>query len=195
MNIFNLSEDNLVPDSINLDDLYESKRINDENKLHLYNKILNRIHVRIKTTSRQQKNIQFVWYVVPEVLIGVPKYDSGECVAYIIEKLRNNGFNVKYTHPNLLFISWQHWIPNYVRQEFKKKTGVVIDGYGNKVEKGENNKQIKNADPSDLNNLMFNNPDQPQIEKKKEFNSIDSYKPLGIYNNEFFEKIQNKSNK
>tara|TARA_Y100001970_G_scaffold248887_1_gene318872 strand:- start:6376 stop:6966 length:591 start_codon:yes stop_codon:yes gene_type:complete len=192
MNIFNLSDDNNVPDKINLDDLYESKRINDQNKLNLYNKILNRIHTRIKTTARQNKNIQFVWYVVPEIMIGVPKYDSGECVAYIIDKLRDNGFIVKYTHPNLLFISWKHWVPNYVRQEVKKKTGMSIDGYGNKVTQDNNNKS--DDKPTDLNTLMFKkNPEQEQ-DKKKDFTSISEYKPIGIYNNDLFKKIENKSN-
>ena len=36
------------------------------------NKILNRIHVRIRTTSRQKMNEQFCWYLVPEMIIGVP---------------------------------------------------------------------------------------------------------------------------
>ena len=192
MNIFNLSDDNNVPDKINLDDLYESKRINDQNKLNLYNKILNRIHTRVKTSSRQNKNIQFVWYVIPEIMIGVPKYDSGECVAYIIDKLRDNGFIIKYTHPNLLFISWQHWVPNYVRQEIKKKTGMNIDGYGNKVSESDNKKS--NNDPTDLNTLMFKKGSDIEQDKKKEFASISEYKPIGIYNNDLFKKIENKSN-
>ena len=55
MNIFTLNDNNNVSDKINLDDLYEKKREIDESKMHLYNKILNRIHIRIKTTSNQKK--------------------------------------------------------------------------------------------------------------------------------------------
>ena len=58
--------------------------------------------------------------------------------AYVIEKLRENGFIIRYTHPNLLFISWKHWVPSYVRNEdFKKKTGQQVDEYGNLVKKEE----------------------------------------------------------
>ena len=121
------------------------------NKLELYNKILNRIHVRIKTTSRQKIDEQFCWFVVPEVIIGVPKYDQGSCIAYLIDKLRENGFNVKYIHPNTLFISWLHWVPSYVRTELKKKTGIIVDEYGNKVQDEEEN------DNSQKINNMFNN--------------------------------------
>lgn len=196
MNVFNLSDENNVPDKISLDDLYESKRINDENKLNLYNKILNRIHTRIKTSARQNKNIQFVWYVIPEIMIGVPKYDSGECVAYIIDKLRDNGFVVKYTHPNLLFVSWKHWVPNYVRQEIKKKTGVSIDGYGNKVNEEDKKSNNNSSSPEDLNKIIFKKDNiESTNEKKKEYTSISEYKPTGIYNSELFKKIENKSNK
>ena len=61
------------------------------------------------------------------MMIGVPKFDQSICIAYIIEKLETNGFRVRYTHPNLLFISWKHWVPDYVRTEIKKKIGVNID--------------------------------------------------------------------
>ena len=97
----------------------------------MYNRILNRIHERIKITARQKKKEQFCWYVVPEIMVGVPKYDSHECTMYILQKLTDNGFQIKYTHPNLLFISWAHHVPSYVRSEFKKKTGIAIDNKGN----------------------------------------------------------------
>ena len=47
-------------------------------------------------------------------------------------KLKENGFNIRYTHPNLLFISWKHWIPQYVRTEIKKKTHDFGDNVINK---------------------------------------------------------------
>lgn len=199
MNIFTLSDDNNISDKINLDDLYEKKRELDEGKLHIYNKILNRIHAKIKTTSRQQTNEQFCWYIIPEMMIGITKYNVAECTGYIIEKLKDNGFLIRYTHPNLVFISWKHWIPGYVRQEFKKKTGVAIDGYGNTVNGEDVNKlaAIKNApvekeDPMG-DNLMFNKGATVTVNKeKKDYKSTDNYKPLGIYNSELFRKIKDK---
>ena len=43
-----------------------------------------------------------------------------------MDKLTENGFIVKYTHPNLIFISWQHYIPYYERQEYKKKQALLL---------------------------------------------------------------------
>lgn len=199
MNIFTLSDDNNISDKINLDDLYEKKRELDEGKMQIYNKILNRIHAKIKTTSRQLTNERFCWYIIPEMMIGITKYNVAECTGYIIEKLKDNGFLIRYTHPNLIFISWNHWIPGYVRQEFKKKTGVAIDGYGNTVNGEDVNKlaAIKNApvekeDPMG-DNLMFNKGATVTVNKeKKDYKSTDNYKPLGIYNSELFRKIKDK---
>ena len=52
-NIFTLENIDDFSEKLNIDDLYEKKRQYDLNKLALFNKILNRIHVRIKTVSRQ----------------------------------------------------------------------------------------------------------------------------------------------
>ena len=53
-NIFNLENIEDFSEKLNIDELYEKKRQYDLGKLALFNKILNRIHVRIKTTSRQK---------------------------------------------------------------------------------------------------------------------------------------------
>ena len=129
-NIFTLDNINDFSENLNIDDLYERKRQYDLNQLNLFNKILNRIHVRIKTTSRQKIDEQFCWFVVPEIMIGVPKFDQGACIAYLIDKLKTNGFNVKYYHPNTLLILWNHWVPSYVRSEIKQK---IITNYEFKI--------------------------------------------------------------
>lgn len=193
-NIFTLENVSDFSEKINIDDLYERKRQYDLNKLELYNKILNRIHVRIKTTSRQKIDEQFCWFVVPEVIIGVPKYDQGSCIAYLIDKLRENGFNVKYIHPNTLFISWLHWVPSYVRTELKKKTGIIVDEYGNKVQDEE-----QEYDNQKINN-MFNIKETKVTVKgnaqkeKKSFTPINSYKPQGnlVYNDELLDILEEK---
>ena len=198
MNIFTLSDENDLSDKINLDDLFETKREIDESKLVLYNKILNRIHNKIKITSRQCRGKeQFVWYSVPEMMIGVSRYNVEECTGYILRKLRENDFVVRYTHPNLIFISWIHWIPGYVRQEYKKQTGTAIDGYGNIVTNTttlqiENGNSIK--EPTNPDDLILNKTDGIIIKNKlnKDFNSTKNYKPSGIYNSDILEKIKDK---
>jgi hypothetical protein len=198
--IFTLGDMEDENTKLNLDDLYEKKKKQDLNTLSVYNKILNRIHARIKTISRLQTADQYCWYVIPEMIIGVPKYDNGACIAYIIDKLKENGFVVRYTHPNMLFISWKHWVPSYVRQEIKKKTGLVVDGYGNEIVKNENDSSKHTDEESnDPNNLILHRGNNISIEPKnsKDYKSIDSYKPSGnlIYNQDLLKNIETKSKK
>jgi hypothetical protein len=156
---------------INLDDLYEKKKQDDLNTVASYNKILTKIHHQIKIASRQKINNQCCWYVVPEFVFGIPCYDIKACIIYIVKTLEDNGFKIKYTHPNLLFISWNHWIPDYVRIEYKKRTGIAIDGFGNEIGKKEDKEKDKNGK-------------EIKLDKKSLFKSIQTYKPSGIIYNE-----------
>jgi hypothetical protein len=193
-NIFTLENIEDFSEKLNIDELYEKKRQQDLNKLALFNKMLNRIHVKIKTVSRQKIDEQFCWYLVPEIIIGIPKYDQGACIAYLMDKLKTSGFNVRYIHPNLLFISWAHWIPSYVRTEIKKKTGISLNEYGQKIEEGEDEmKMISNSsDPNDY--LLKQNEIQKDKQQKKEYTPIKSYKPSGnlLYDDDILNKIENK---
>jgi hypothetical protein len=193
--IFNLENIDDFSEKLNMDDLYEKKRQYDLNKLALFNKILNRIHVRTKTTSRQKIDEQFCWFVVPEIIIGVPKYDQGSCIAYLIDKLKDNGFKVKYVHPNALFICWAHWVPSYVRTELKKKTGIVINEFGEKISENKNENLITNSIEKNNLNLITIQQDLSVLNKnKKTYTSIKSYKPSGnlVYGDDLLNKIEDK---
>ena len=191
--IFTLGD---MPDGnvkINLDELYERKKQHDLNTVATYNRILNRIHAKIKVVSRQQITTQCCWYVVPEMIIGVPKYNNANCTAYIIDKLQEDGFLIKYISPNLLFISWKHWIPSYVRNEIKKKTGVAIDGYGNKL-KDQHKQEVSNDSHESLIFNKNNTPISNKDNSKKDYKSIDTYIPSGnlIYNKSLLNNIEDK---
>jgi len=177
-------------EKLNLDELYERTRETSQTKVKTYQKILARIHTRIKAISRQRNNNKFCMFVIPEFILGIPRYDIAECTNYVIEKLTENGFQIKYTYPNLLFISWQHYIPKYQRSEIKKKTGVAIDGFGNVVTKKNRN----NRDDSNPNSLLLMDKNLKTKDGKKKpssFKSTSAYKPTGnlIYNTNLLEKI------
>ena len=189
--IFNIDDHSGDACKMNLDELYETKQQRDLNTVSVYNKILSRIHTKIKTASHQRVIEQHCWFIVPEMVIGIPKYNSSECTIYIIDKLRENGFMVSYTNPNLLFISWKHWVPKYVRTELKKKTGVVVDSYGNNLnddtEMQRDREYAKSAsESSSIQNVM----DGVSKNKKSDslFKKIDTYKPSGAIYNELILK-------
>lgn len=170
---------------INMEELYESKQRTDLIKLNMFNKLLKRVHTKIKTTSRQKKNNTICFFVMPEIMIGYPRYDVGECVVYIMDQLNQNGFNTKYIHPNLIIICWEHWVPEYVRKQYKMKTGIEIDERGNEVRKEEENdifSIIKNPINFLGNNNNNNNKAQPKKTKKVAFKDINQF----TTNNKYF---------
>jgi len=182
------NEDNSL--KLNMDELYVKKQQQDLNVMNNYNKILSRVHNKIKYVSKQLINDQCCWYVMPEMMIGIPKYNCAECTSYVIEKLRDNGFVVRYTYPNLLFISWKHWVPSYVRNEIKKKTGQIVDEYGNLVNENDN----QDKEDNNMNNIIFNNKNKSSntaTKEKAEYKDIKSYKPSGslIYSNNLLKKL------
>ena len=163
---------------LNIDELYEKKKEGDVNRVRLYNKLLTKIHSKIKTSARQRVDNEFCHYVMPEILIGYPNYNFQECLMYVLSNLQDDGFLTKYVHPNLILISWRHWVPQYVRDEIKKKTGKIIDKFG---------KEIKEQTNIPGKNVRF---EKTKDNNKKEFNS--GYKPSGkfIYGNDVLSTIK-----
>jgi hypothetical protein len=109
-----------------------------------------------------------------------------------MDTLQSNGFQVRYFHPNTIFISWNHWVPSYVRNEIKKKTGLVVNEYGEKIQE-ENNEDDDGFE--DTNSNVNQGPIQ-QIKNSKKYTPIQSYRPSGklVYNEDLLNKIENKIN-
>lgn len=129
---------------LNIEELYETKKRIDLSRVETYNKLLTRIHGKIKIASRQANQMHFCSFLMPEILIGYPNYNFSECLNYIIDKLESDHFVCKYIHPNLILISWNHWVPAYVREQIKKKTGVVVDCFGSEVKQKDSFGEKKN---------------------------------------------------
>ena len=84
--------DNEFREKISLDELFTQDKSESHNKTKIYKKILQRVHNKIKLTSRQRNNMKCCWFVIPEFMLGLPKYDTGACTAYLMGKLEENGF-------------------------------------------------------------------------------------------------------
>ena len=191
MSVFLYVNDEESSGKVNIDDLYDKKKKRDLKQLSIFNKILNRIHIRIRVTGRNTKNDQHIWFNVPEYIFGEAVYNKAECIAYLVNKLQDNGFLVKYIHPNTMFISWSNWIPQYIRAEFKKKTGKIINEKGDSTDP-----HAETGESVDLNQGLFNTGMNPTAPKKdqKQFTPIDKYKPSGkfVYNDGLLEKIDKR---
>ena len=83
-------------------------------KLEIYKLVLEKCYHKINTFS--DKGYSYCFYVVPEYIFGVPRYDTLQCANFLIKLLKHEGFIVSYTYPNLIFIVWEH-IPSEVTEK------------------------------------------------------------------------------
>jgi hypothetical protein len=72
------------------------------------NMIFNKIHLKIESRiiKASSTNYYETWYLIPEFILGIPKYSLQECINHINEKLNKDGFKTQLFEPNLLYIKW-----------------------------------------------------------------------------------------
>ena len=91
------------PPRLDPKNLFDKRFRRDQARLRAYN----------HTTSQLTGNANYITYTVPPFIFGLPKLDLEDCIVYLVYMLRQSSYEVKYTYPNLLFISWKHHERNY----------------------------------------------------------------------------------
>jgi hypothetical protein len=102
---------------LNVRDLYTARHTRDAARLKAYNKLLDIVHHRIRTISQLPNSPCSLLYTIPPFILGLPKIDLEDCVTYLVYQLRETGFQVRYTYPNLLNISWLHHEKSYILEQ------------------------------------------------------------------------------
>jgi hypothetical protein len=102
---------------LNPNELYDKRKSKDAARLRAYNKILEQIYNRIRTISKLPNSQCFLLYTVPPFILGLPKLDLEDCVVYLIYQLRHAGYELRYTPPNMLYISWLHHEKSYMIEQ------------------------------------------------------------------------------
>lgn len=98
-------------------ELYDKRRAKDNGRLRAYNKILEQIYHRIRVLSRLPQSQAYLLYQIPPFILGLPKLDMEDCSVYLIFQLRHAGYEVRFTFPNLLYISWMHHEKTYLVEQ------------------------------------------------------------------------------
>ena len=97
--------------------LYKDEARRDATRIRTYNVILNQIYNKVKATARIVGGDKAIWYVVPELVQGAPRFDMGDAILYIVWNLRNVGYTVDFTYPNGLYVSWRSHDERYHMSE------------------------------------------------------------------------------
>jgi len=161
--------------NILIDDQYKQQ----QKKLDIYNKILNKIYNKIKLVNKRKKTDLI--YEIPNYIFGFPLYNNRTCLVFIISSMRKKGFLVKFNFPNILYISWD----NLVKSNIKKVTSDLMKTNNNNLKVHNKTKNInkhfnklnKNL-MSDLDDLINN--DSPNLnsnldEEIKKLNELSNF--------------------
>jgi hypothetical protein len=105
-------------DKINfsINEIHRNQKEREKRRLQIYDKILIRCLKKIKESSL--KEVIYCFFEMPEYLPGLPLYNMTECLMYILNILKDRGFNARYVDPFLIYISWN--LPKNMYKEFLK---------------------------------------------------------------------------
>ena len=158
---------------LDLNELQAPLKEKEKIKMDIYDKVLKRIHNRIKMVSRQPAT--FCMFVIPEFVLGIPTYNFLECKNYIITSLRDNGLAVNYTEPNLLYISWdvEHLYSKQIDTQQENTQGLPAPvnsslGYLAPTEIKETQQAVNQQQPV-------------QHHMQQQFRNTSDYKPIGMF--------------
>ena len=69
-------------------ELIKMQKEREKIKFKTFDKVFNTIEKKISIAS--SSNYYYIWYEVPEYIIGEPLYNYNECINYIIKKIKSN---------------------------------------------------------------------------------------------------------
>uniref|UniRef100_A0A6C0K7Z0 Uncharacterized protein n=1 Tax=viral metagenome TaxID=1070528 RepID=A0A6C0K7Z0_9ZZZZ len=97
--------------------LFDVRLKQDKARHKAYNQILEQALQKVAYSAVQPNQPTFVYYNVPPFVLGLPALDLKDCVVYVVHQLRNQGYEVRFTYPNLLWISWGHHEHKYLMEK------------------------------------------------------------------------------
>jgi hypothetical protein len=86
-------------------DLIYSQNERSKIKYNTFSKIYDTIEKKIILAS--SSNFYSVYYDIPSFIIGCPLYNLDECKKFVINKIKENGFEVdEFDDNNIILIKW-----------------------------------------------------------------------------------------
>jgi hypothetical protein len=107
---------------INMNELYQLKKKKEQIKNVSFDRIIEMCHKRIKNIAAHGGMNTF--YEIPGMLLGYPLYNIYECLDYVVDKLRKNGFLVQVLPPPHVCVVYVSWDPEELKP--KKNQPLAI---------------------------------------------------------------------
>ena len=141
-------------------DLFQKRIKRDQARLKTYNQILEQIYSRVYSTSQMNGNANYIMYNVPPFILGLPAIDMEDCIVYIVYMLRQHGYQVRFTYPNLLNISWRHHEKDYLLTQ-NPIVQAMLPADVKKAQKQKSKVSFQSLEDQ----TMARSAEQPQIRK------------------------------
>jgi hypothetical protein len=134
--------------SFTIQDIHKKQKEKENNRLTIYKNITSKCFKKIKESSLNEET--FCFFQIPEYIPGLPIYNMTECIIFILNMLKDKGFNARYCDNFIIFISWSLPKPNLKlieapKQIIEKKN--IISDLNLKYKPIENYRSINNFFP------------------------------------------------
>ena len=96
-----------MPPKISLAELYSLKDKKEKIRYTTFDKIIEKCHAKIKHTAIIGG--MNIFFEIPYIVLGSPLYKIDECITYVVNALRTNGFFVQILsqpNENIIYVSW-----------------------------------------------------------------------------------------
>ena len=92
--------------SVNINKLRSDVEEREKKKIKIFENILEMCYQKILNTNKKSDDYNCT-FVVPNVVFGLPLYNIGDCITFIMDNLVKKGFEIYFALPTTIHISWQ----------------------------------------------------------------------------------------
>jgi hypothetical protein len=195
--------------SLNINKLRSDVEERDKKKIKIFENILEMCYQKILNTNKKSDDYNCT-FIVPNVVFGLPLYNIGDCITFVMDNLVKKGFEIYFALPTTIHISWKpegyinkkvniynHINPNQLEQleyynSLLPQNQIVVKYNGSNNGSNINTLSNKNIKYKQNHNSNQNGNQNDTI--NKHYKSIDEYRELSntIYNLDDLDIFQNK---
>ena len=89
----------------NIGNLHFEKNVKEQARNEIFTIVLNKCIDKIVETNHLTDKT-FLYFEVPNIIMGFPSYDKLTCVHYLIQKFTEEKYKVEFVDPVYLYIDW-----------------------------------------------------------------------------------------
>lgn len=111
-----------MPPQISLHELYDMQKQKKHARTLCFDRVVELCHRRIKTVATYGG--QNTFYEIPGMMVGYPLFNIYECLNYVVQALRKNGFLVQILPPPHVCVIYVSWDPQELKPPPQKRLAI-----------------------------------------------------------------------